>query len=196
MKKIAVVSCLALLVLAAGCGSSSDSGGGGSSGSSSGGSGTATDANAVCGAIPKPDVQALFTSTVSGDTFNKIGANFQCKYELTDSKGTKNNDTHATLYVSDANEKQYGLLKTQFPGDTFYDLSGVGDKAYWFQAIDGLGVPAVVVHKGDASCVVQVADALENTTCTYTSTQSVSQADGEAYALKMGKLCDDLFGGT
>jgi hypothetical protein len=130
---------------------------------------------------------------LSGTTFNEIGSNFDCRYELTDAKGNKDNDTRVTLYVSDADEKLYNNEKTDFPDDTFYDLSNVADKAYWFQVIDGVGVPTVAAHKGDASCSVHVADALENSTCTFTGVQSVSKTDGEAYALKMGKLCDDVF---
>jgi len=204
MKKVLVVSFVAL-TFAAGCGSSSDGGGasagsGGASGgsgggASSGGSGGGKDANAVCGAIAVADVQALYTSTVSGHTFNQIGGNFACHFELTDSAGKKDTTTQVNLYVSDPDEKNYSSSKTTFPNDTFYDLSGVGDKAYWFQAIDGLGVPAVMAHKKDASCSVHVADALENTTCKYTGAQNVSKDDGAAYALLMGKLCDDVFTG-
>lgn len=198
---VVVAGSLAAIVLSpVGCSSSSDSGSGSTTDGGTGGSGgdgaVATDATVVCGKIAQADVQALYTSTVSGNTFNKIGDNFDCGFELTDSKGQKNHDTHARFYVSDADEHQYGLLKTQFPTDTFHDLAGVGDKAYWFQAIEGQGVPTVVVHEKDATCSMFVADALENTTCHFTGTQDVSAADATTYATAMGKVCVDVLAGN
>ena len=62
--------------------------------------------------------------------------------------------------------------------------------------IDGDGAPAVAVHKGTASCAVHVPQDAPMLDITYTNgTNKVSSAEAQAYAVKLGKICADIFAG-
>jgi hypothetical protein len=76
-----------------------------------------------------------------------------------------------------------------------HTISGIGDHAVWFDS-GGEIVPSLGAWKGNVSCLVQPDSDVENDTVTYTGKPpfiKIADADGLAYAQKMGKVCADVF---
>lgn len=188
MKKLIIVVIASLLPFAAGCSSSS------SAGTTSDGGPTSVDtATLACNQIKQSNVQVLLSAAIKGIEATGAKGSYQCRYDVPKASSGTDNNTLLSLYGNDASETDYNRLKTSFADSTFTDLGGVGDKAYWFQSVDGNGPPAVVAHKGSATCVLQVTGTLDLTTLAHTQAVQVSPSDAAAFAGLMGAVCTDYF---
>ena len=103
-------------------------------------------------------------------------------------------DGGATTVTFDIDDPQHSDVTNVFGSDAT-SLSGVGDGAVWSDA-GGEVVPSLGAWKGAVSCVVQPDSDVANDLVTYTGTPpftKISDADGAAYAQKMGAVCTDVF---
>jgi hypothetical protein len=99
----------------------------------------------------------------------------------------------ATTVTFNLNDPQHsGVTDVISPG---HPISGFGDGAVWD---DGTGeiVPTLGAWKGNISCLVQPDSDVDNDTVPHTGTMpfvKIADADGAAFAQKMGAICNDLF---
>jgi hypothetical protein len=177
-----LAGCVVLtLGLATGCGSSkSPSASPGAIGlpTSTAGVGKDGSVNAkVCAAIAN-DVASI-TKNVSGPaTFPG-----QCAFG--------GGATTVTFFLNDPQHTDV----TDVIGTTGNQISGVGDSATWVDS-SGQGVPTLGAWKGNVSCLVQPDSDVDNDMVTHTGAMpfiKITDADGAAYAQKMGAVCNDLF---
>lgn len=167
-----VLSALAL----AGCSSSSSPSGAGSDGGSGGGT------NVVCSKIPVADVQALTPNTVQPATDSGIG---ECVWH------NSGEPVQVDYYPQDNDKSSYMNLSN----GNDHAISGIGDEAYWNEAVDGKSAPQLSARKGTTTCVIQSNDP-PDTTMKVTqngATYTVTDADALAYVQLMGKVCNDVF---
>lgn len=193
---IAGVSLGVALFAACGGGSSSDSSKTASPGSSGAGTSTSATNNSVsqksgslCGNIKQADVQALLPSPITSVADDGLA---DCLY-----KEQSGSSLDVTIYNSDPDEQYY---KTLSLGSSDHQLSGVGDEAYWNEAVPGRTSPELSAHKGKQTCVIQSNDPPDTTLkVTITNVQSnlftVTDEDSAAYAVLMGKVCADYLNG-
>ncbi len=120
-----------------------------------------------------------------------VSGTYECKWHFTDSGGTDSNLMDLTFYSNDPNKSGYNDLND---GTTqVQQIAGIGDEAYWFQAVQGLATPTLVAHKGDATCVVDVPADPADTTIKYTGSLNIDPADAKDFVLKMAPLCTEIF---
>jgi hypothetical protein len=97
------------------------------------------------------------------------------------------------VYANDPDLKYYKTLS--LPGD--HQISGIGDQAYWNEALPGQTPPELIAHKGNVTCVMQSNDPPDTTLKivqnTSTGLYTVSDADALGYVQLMGKVCNDVF---
>lgn len=164
--------------------------GGGSPGNSAGAT-TQTTASAggsgICTKMSRDDVQALLPATISSVS-SSIG---DCVFHEPDGS-----DLTVTLYSNDPDMKYYNTLSTSSDSA----LMGVGDVAYWNEAVRGRTPPYISAHKGNETCVIQSNEppdtTLKATVTTNTGLLTVDDSDALAYARLMGKVCNDAFAAT
>ncbi len=162
-----------------GCSSSSNSAASGDGGSTSG-------ANDPCTSIPKADVQALLSGTISSVTDNS--STYDCEYV------TPAAPQPVGWNPSDSDKSSYNTLSA---GASDHQISGIGDEAYWNEPVPGQTTPQLSAHKGNVTCVIQALSDPTATTLKVTEgTQgqfTVADSDALAYVTLMGKVCNDLF---
>lgn len=184
MTKKSAFLVLSALVFAAGCSSSSSPG---STDATDGGGTTGT--KNICPLINQTDVQALVVPTITGVT-NESG--IVCQF-ADSGEGIK-----VEHYDDDAAKTAYNNLHLDGGGGsgTDHPLQGVGDEAYWNEALDGKAPPELIAHKGNITCVIQSPD-VPDTTCKTTDDGSglpaFAESDAEAYVQLMAKVCNDVF---
>jgi hypothetical protein len=170
------------LGLAAGCSgskspSSSSLAGGGLPTSTAGvGNNGSVDAK-ICAAIAT-DVAAITKNVSTPHTFPG-----QCAF-----------GGGATTVSFNVNDPQHSDV-TNVLGSTADQLSGIGDGAVWGDN-GGHTVPTLGAWKGNVSCLVQPDSDVSNDTLTFTGTPplvTIADADGAAYAQKLGAICSDVF---
>jgi hypothetical protein len=150
--------------------------------------GTSTSGSDVCTSIPQADVQALLafpiTSAADNSTF------YACGYQF--SGGTTS--FSFTWDPGDAGLDSYNTLK----GNADHAVSGIGDMAYWNEAVADHTSPDLEAHKGNATCTIQSNDPPDITMKTTPASGiyqfTVTDADALAYVQLMGKVCNDIFG--
>lgn len=150
--------------------------------------GTTAAGSDVCTSIPQADVQALLafpiTKTADNSTF------YDCTYQF--SGGT--NVFSLTWDPGDAGLDSYNTLK----GNADHAVSGIGDMAYWNEAVPDHTSPSLEAHKGNATCTIQSNDPPDITMKTTAASGiyqfTVTDADALAYVQLMGKVCNDIFG--
>jgi len=186
MTKKSILVLLSALALA-GCSSSSSPGTTGGGGGDGGGGGNGT--KNICPLITMADVQALVASNITGVTNpDPVVCQFADSAE-----GIK-----VEHYDNDSDLSAYNNLHLNGQGGSGTDqsISGIGDKAYWNEALDGKSPPELIAHKGNITCVIQSPDP-PDTTCKSTTDQSglpaFAPADALAYVQLMGKVCNDIF---
>ena len=190
MNKLVSGSLLSLSLWLAACSSSSSSGSPGT-GDGSGDTGdTAKDATAVCSVVKQADVQTLLSHPITGTEFTG-STTYNCAWDFVGADGSADNDIHLTFYMADDDKSSYENLNDGTVQTT--PLSGVGDEAYWFQAVAGGATPTVVAHKGSATCVIDAPADPADTTITYTPPLNVSSGDAATFAVKMGVICTEIF---
>ena len=184
-KKSAFLVLSALVIGSAACSSSSSSGTTGGDGDGGGGGTTKN----ICPLITQADVQALVVPTITGVT-NLDGV--RCQF-ADSGEGIK-----VEHYDNDANLTSYNNLHQDGGGGSGPDhqLQGVGDMAYWNEAIDGKAPPELIAHKGNVTCVIQ-SPMPPDTTCKTTDDGSgipaFAESDALAYVQLMAKVCNDVF---
>lgn len=167
--------------LAAGC--SSSTGGGstaGAAGLPTGAAGVGNDGSVdakVCAAVGK-DIGSVTKTVSDPKTFPG-----QCAFG--------GGATTVTFFLSDPQHTDV----TNVLGTGSNQISGFGDGAVWG---DNGGETAVTfgAWKGSISCLVQPDSDVSNDLVTYTGTPpftKISEADGAAYAQKLGAICNDVF---
>lgn len=100
----------------------------------------------------------------------------------------------ATTVSFDINDPQHADI-TDVLGTSVNKIGGIGDGAVWSDA-GGEVVPTLGAWKGSVSCLVQPDSNVDNDSVTHTGTSpfiKISDADGVAYAQKMGAVCTDVF---
>ena len=153
---------------------SGDGGGGGSSG-------------AECSAITIADAQALIPTTVTSVSDTGIG---ECHINFggSDSGVT---DLPVDYYLNDSALTAYNTLS----GGNDHQISGIGDQAYWNEAVDTESPPQLSAHKGSVTCTIQ-SNAPPDTTMKTTAGglvgYTVTDSDALAYVQLMGKICNDV----
>ena len=185
MKKSLLLVLLAFVAGGVACSSSSSPTSSGSDDGGGGGGGTKD----ICPLITQADVQALVVPTITGVT-NVDGV--RCQF-ADSGEGVK-----VEHYDNDANLISYNNLHQDGGGGSGPDhaISGVGDMAYWNEALDGKAPPELIAHKGHVTCVIQSPDP-PDTTCKSSTDQSglpvFAEADAEAYVQLLAKVCNDIF---
>jgi hypothetical protein len=141
----------------------------------------------ICPLIDKADVQALVVPAITSVT-NVDGV--VCQF-ADSGEGIK-----VERYDNDASKSSYNNLHGNDAGSTDHSIQGVGDEAYWNEAIDGKAPPELIAHKGNVTCVIQSPDP-PDTTCKTTDDGSgipaFSNSDALAYVQLMAKVCNDVF---
>jgi hypothetical protein len=196
--KVALVVFTLVLVAGLLTGCSSGSSSTATSSSSGGTTATATTAKAagaataaktsaaagsgVCGKIALADAQALVPQTLSPVTDTGIG---ECLFH------NAGQDVVIDYYTNDADQSSYKTIST----GNDQQIAGIGDEAFWNEAVPGRTPPELAARKGNETCVIQSNDP-PDTTLKTTPTASgftVSDADALAYVQLMGKVCNDVF---
>lgn len=175
-----------LVGAASGCSSSSPS----STSSGTGGG------NSVCAAISQADAQAILSRPIT--SLQDFSAEQSCVFKY--SGGSQGDSLQIDFNTNDADKSSYNNLSAgpSDGGDNGdHPLSGVGDEAYWNQAVSGISIPAISAHKGNVTCVIQPPDAPDST-CKTTPADTplgigVTESDGAAFAQLLGKVCNDVF---
>ncbi|HEX4405523.1 MAG TPA: hypothetical protein VH560_11880 [Polyangia bacterium] len=179
------------VLLGAGCS-------GGSSGAVAGdgggaGSGGGSD---VCTAIPKADAQAILTNPITSlQDFSGVQA---CVFNY--SGGSQGDSLQITFNPMDTDKSSYTTL-SEGPADGGdngdHPLTGVGDEAYWNEAVPGISIPSISAHKGNVTCVIQPPDPPDSTCKTVTGDNplgyAITEADATTFAQLLGKVCNDVF---
>jgi hypothetical protein len=184
----------ALALLIAGCSSSSspssqngDSGAVADTGAVSQSEGSTTgDGGNVCAAIVA-DVQALVVPAIASLQNTVDG----CIPLLAGDGGQLDMQV---LYGADADKSLYN----QENGGSTHSIAGIGDEAYWVEAVPGASIPELLAHKGDETCIVSPPEPPDTTCKTTPSTESpliytVADSDALASVQLMGTVCDDVF---
>jgi hypothetical protein len=162
--------------------------GGSTSGGSTSSSGSTAGGSDVCTSIPQADVQALLAFPITNTADNSTY--YACGYQF--SGGTTS--FSLTWDPGDAGLDSYNTLK----GNADHPVSGIGDMAYWNEAVADHTSPDLEAHKGNATCTIQSNDPPDVTMKTTPATGiyqfTVTDADALAYVQLMGKVCNDIFG--
>ncbi|MGH2464393.1 MAG: hypothetical protein ACRDGI_02945 [Candidatus Limnocylindrales bacterium] len=139
----------------------------------------------VCTSIPQADVQALLAFPITHVADDS--SYFACVYTFSGGTTTFS----FTWAPDDSDLSSYNTLK----GNADHAISGVGDEAYWNEAIPGRSTPSLEAHKGDATCSIQANDPPDVTEKTTQGNAefTVTDADALAYVQLMGKVCTDVF---
>jgi hypothetical protein len=189
---LVVLSLMTLTGAAGGCSSSSPATTGGDGGGGGGG-------GSVCAAIPQADAQAILTNPIT--SLQDFSAEQSCVFKY--SGGSQGDSLMITFNPNDTDKTSYNTL-SEGPSDGGdngdHPITGVGDEAYWNQAVPGISIPAISAHKGNVTCVIQPPDAPDST-CKTTPADSplgigVTESDGAAFAQLLGKVCNDVFEAT
>ena len=182
---------LSLATAAVACSNSSTPTSAGSDGGGGGGGG-----GGVCAAISQADAQAIVTHPIV--SLQDFGAEGSCVFKY--SGGSQGDSLQIDYYTDDADKTSYNTLSAgQSDGgdDGDHPLSGVGDEAYWNQAVPGISIPQLSAHKGNATCVIQPPDPPDSTCKTSPADTplgiGVTETDGAAFAQLLGKVCNDVF---
>lgn len=141
---------------------------------------------ALCKKIPAADIQALLVPKVQGVASGPTGCAFLRPGE----------DATGDNLTADLRNDTDGTGYTNLSGAHDHPLAGVGDKAYWNEAVQGQSAPEVTAAKGKLICVVQTPADVGVLTIAKTGSApiyQVSDAAAAAYSAKLGKLCTDLF---
>jgi len=151
-------------------------------------SGGTTASGSVCDKIPLADMQALTPQPLGEVTDTNGGqtTSAECQFAGTEIRVRYN--------LNDADKTSYNNLA----GTTDHQLSGVGDEAYWNEALAGNSPPYLVAHKGVVTCVIG-SEAPPDTTMKTTlngAPFTVTDEDALAYVNLMGKVCNDIFAAT
>ena len=175
---------------AGGCSSSS------SPASTSGDGGGGGGGGSVCAKIPQADAQAILTNPITSlQDFSGVQS---CVFKY--SGGSQGDSLQIIFNPNDADKTSYNNLSegASDGGDNGdHPLSGVGDEAYWNQAVPGITIPSISAHKGNVTCVIQPPDAPDST-CKTTPADTplgigVTESDGAVFAQLLGKVCNDVF---
>ncbi len=160
-------------------------------GGTTGATGPIQDEQALCSEIPSQDVQALVTFPVGAPQSGPIGCEFVLPGESVngDALGIQ-------LYPGDADGHWYetNTANLSMLSPSVSTLGGVGDKAEWGQI--GGQTPEIVAHQGDITCVVLPPSDESVLTLPHQGSGPVypiSASDAQAYAEKMGTICNDVF---
>jgi hypothetical protein len=127
-----------------------------------------------CDKIPRADFQALLAVPVTEVSGAPVGA---CNAYF--AKGQAGFSFAALIYADDAPRP----FEPTAPGA--HAVSGVGDQAYW-RSTDADG-PRLEAMKGKVRCEISPPHAPQS------ALKSMAEADQNAYAQLMGKLCSDMF---
>lgn len=142
----------------------------------------------VCTSIPQADVQALLAFPITNTS--DLSSVFACGYQFSGGTTTFS----FTWDPGDAGLDSYNTLK----GNADHSVSGIGDMAYWNEAVANHTSPDLEAHKGNATCTVQSNDPPDITMKTTPATGiyqfTVTDTDALAYVQLMGKVCNDIFG--
>lgn len=177
----------ALLVLSAlalgGCSSSSSPSTTGGDGGGGGGGTTQ-----YCPKISTADITALLKSAETVSETDATSTLLECDTASLQIQ-LNTEDADLTLYNS-ANGTA---------ADT-HAMQGFGDKAYWSAIGSGSGTaqstPAVLVHKGNATCSLDANGDPSTLSMPYTTNPppfAITTTDCDAWAQKAGKVCMDYF---
>jgi hypothetical protein len=141
--------------------------GGAAAGTSSAGTGGG------CEKIPRADFQALLSVPVTEVSGAPVGA---CNAYF--AKGQPGFAFAALIYANDAPRP----FAPTGPGA--HAVSGVGDQAYWTTTERG---PRLEAMKGKIRCEIESPSAPQS------ALKSMAEADQDAYAQLMGKICNGMF---
>jgi hypothetical protein len=137
----------------------------------------------LCLAIPNSAVAPLYSVKVGPPKTGYLGST--CYFVPV---GMSVNDDDASPLFVEIGVNDYGSLYGTFNKDD-HKLSGIGDKSYWDSQAPG---------KGKIECLVTTNGEVDHTTLPYTISGGnpvVTNAAAAKFALKMGKVCADVFKG-
>ena len=149
--------------------------------------GAAASGSDVCTSIPQADVQALLAFPITSTADNS--SYFACVFHFSGGSGSFS----FTWDPGDAGLSSYNTLK----GNADHAISGIGDMAYWNEAVPGHTSPSLEAHKGNATCTIQSNDPPDITMKASPASgiyqMTVTDPDALAYVQLMGKVCNDIF---
>lgn len=189
---LGVLALASLALVVAGCSSSSSP----ASSAGDGGGGGGGGGGSFCSAISQADAQAILSHPITQLVdLSDVGS---CVFKY--SGGSQGDSLQIDIATVDPDKTAYSNL-SQGAGDGGdngdHPLTGVGDEAYWNQAVDGVSIPELSAHKGNVTCVIQPPDAPDSV-CKTTPADNplgigINESDGAAFAQLLGKVCNDVF---
>jgi hypothetical protein len=147
----------------------------------------------LCLAIPVSAVAPLYSVKVGPPKGAYQGAT--C-YFIPAGMSVQDDDSSPLFVV--INIDDYGQTYGTFDKHVDHKLSGIGDKAYWFERVPGTNAPQVNAEKGKVGCMASTNGEVDHTTLSYTISGGnpvVTNVAAAKFAAKLGVVCADVFKG-
>ena len=156
----------------------------GPAGSATGGGGAACDSM-------RADAQAVLAEPITGVRAETLGGPIVYGCEFDYSGGSQGSSLSVQIDPVQA-DSTYANLRGS---GSEHDVSGIGDKAYWIEAVAGHTTPGLTAQKGSVACVILPPDPPDSTLKFSGAPPMITVADGDATAFVqlLGKVCNDAF---